>query len=195
MLIVIIINIIIGIVFFFFFFRYIFFIFSPTNNMNNFCFLFNTIIGEIMDIKSVMSKCIVVCSSDDSIYCVSNIMKDYDIGFVPVVDYKKVVGVITDRDIVVKVISNDDYGPVSNYMTKSVVSVSVDDSVLKVFSIMRENKIKRVLVHDNKKVVGVLSISDLFNYSGDELMDTIKCIWAIDNNDDNYNVSIDDFYL
>ena len=95
--------------------------------MNKFCYLFNTNSGDFMSLSDIMSKHIIVGSVDDGIYEIASIMKENDIGFVPIARDDKIVGVITDRDIVVKIISNHDYNSdITNYMTKDIVDVSID---------------------------------------------------------------------
>ena len=123
-------------------------------------------------------------------------MKENDIGFVPIVRNNKIIGVITDRDIAVKIVSNGDFNAdISNYMSKEVISVPIDCGVSDVLEVMRKNRIKRVLVHDKKKIVGVVSISDIINNDVDNILETIKSIWSIDTNKHFYDTDVDDFYL
>ena len=67
--------------------------------MNIFYYLFNTNSGDFMSLNDIMSKHIIVGSVDDGIYEIASIMKENDIGFVPIVRDDKIVGVITDRDM------------------------------------------------------------------------------------------------
>ena len=107
--------------------------------MNKFYYLFNTINGDFMSLYDIMSKNIIVGSVDDGIYEIASIMKENDIGFVPIARDDKIVGVITDRDIVVKIISNHDYNSnITNYMTKDIVDVSIDSSLSDVLNIMKK---------------------------------------------------------
>ena len=59
-----------------------------------------------MNIENIMSKNIIVGSVTNTLEENSTLMKKYDIGFLPIKDQKNIVGVITDRDIVVSAISN-----------------------------------------------------------------------------------------
>ena len=165
--------------------------------MNIFGFLFNTNSGDSMNLRDVMSKKVVCCRDCDDIIFVSKVMKENDIGFVPIVSDKRVVGVITDRDIVVRGVSNGDFGGnVSNYMTRGVFSVPVNGTIRDVVDVLSSNKVKRVIVEDKKKIVGVVSISDLFNcFFDQELFSAIKCIWSIGPNVCKFDTDIDDFYL
>ena len=156
--------------------------------MNIFYYLFNTNSGDFMSLNDIMSKHIIVGSVDDGIYEIASIMKENDIGFVPIVRDDKIVGVITDRDIVVKIISN--------YMTKDIVDVSIDSSLSDVLSIMKKYKVKRVLVTDNNRVLGIVSLSDILNCDiDDEVLSCIKEIFEVGPNIHKYETEIDEFYL
>ena len=61
--------------------------------------------------------------------------------------------------------------------------------------IMKKHKIKRLLVEKDKKLVGVLSISDLINQNEKDLVATLQSIYAINRNSDYYNVKINEFEL
>lgn len=176
---------------------FLFFMFSPIKYMNIFLFLFNTINGDFMNLIDVMSKKIIVCFVTDGVVKISSIMKDNDIGFVPIVDGNKVVGVITDRDIVTKIVSNNDIdADITNYMTKDIISVPSSSSISDALDMMRKYKIKRLLVTDDDKVIGIVSISDiLFCDVDDKLLNSIKEIFEVGPNIHKYETEIDEFYL
>ena len=166
--------------------------------MNIFLFLFNTISGDYMKISDVMNNSLIVCSVSDDISSISSKMLQYDIGFVPIVDRNKIVGVITDRDIACRIFSNDDIDSnIVSYMSRDIICVDVNDDIPSVLKKMSEYRVKRVLVSDNGCIVGTLSISDLLSLDDyrDELFEAIKSIWKIDNNVHKYETEIDEFYL
>ena len=166
--------------------------------MNIFAFLFNTINGDDMKISDVMNRSLIVSCVSDDISSISSKMLEFDIGFVPIVDGKHVVGIITDRDIACRIFSNDDIDPnVVSYMSRDVICVDVNDDITSVLDKMSKYRIKRVLVSDGNRIVGTLSISDLLfldDYSN-ELFEAIKSIWKIDSNIHKYETEIDEFYL
>ncbi len=165
--------------------------------MNKFYYLFNTINGDFMSLYDIMSKNIIVGSVLDSICDIASIMKENDIGFVPIARDDKIVGVITDRDIVVKIISNHDYNSdITNYMTKDIIDVSIDSSLSDVLNIMKKYRVKRVLVTDDNHVLGIVSISDFLNCNiDDEVLSCIKEIFEVGPNIHKYETEIDEFYL
>ena len=132
-----------------------------------------------------------------SISEVARIMKEKDIGFIPISNDNKIIGVITDRDIVVNAISNKCNldTPVKEYATKNVISVNIDDNVSKILNVMRKNKVKRVLVNDEHKLVGIVSFSDILNNNEFDILNTMKEIWSIKRNNEHYETEIDEFYL
>ena len=62
---------------------------------------------------------------------------------------------------------------------------------------MSNKKIKRLLVTDDKKVVGVISIADILNKTdeSEKLLKTLKSIYTIEKNIDEHNTEVDEFYL
>lgn len=149
-----------------------------------------------MKAKDIMNDSLIVVDIDADIYEVSNKMKENDIGFIPVFDNKKIIGVITDRDIVVKVISNKDT-KIKNYISKNIITCNIDDNIETILFKLSENKIKRILVEDNKKVIGVISLSDILNidYDNYDKLISIQSIWTITTNDQSRNLEVDEFYL
>lgn len=152
--------------------------------------------GDKMKIKDVMTKDLIVGKESDTIFKIAEWMKKYDIGFIPIARDKKIVGVITDRDIVVKALANGakPNTEISNYMTENVITIEVEESIDALFETMKKNKIKRVLVTDHKRLVGVVSLSDLIE-ENKKVLETMKEIWQIRKNDDTFLVEIDEFYL
>jgi CBS domain-containing protein len=116
-------------------------------------------------IRDVMTRNPECVSEKDSLRDVARIMKDQDTGVVPVVDGKKIVGLITDRDIVVRGLAegkNLENARVTELMTKSVRSVREDASVDEALELMNRAEIRRVAVVDhNDELVGIVSLGDI----------------------------------
>ena len=142
-----------------------------------------------------MTKNIIVGNINDNIPKICNIMKQYDIGFLPIASKNKIVGVITDRDIVIKIINNnDEKSTISNYMNKEIITIDKNNTIEEVLNIMGEKKIKRILITDKKKIIGIISISDLLGQSKN-ILNTIEKIFKIGPNKHHYETEIDEFYL
>lgn len=117
---------------------------------------------QIRDVMTANPECV---SERDSLRDVARIMKDRDTGVVPVVDGKKIIGLITDRDIVVRGLAegkNLENATVTDLMTKSVRSVREDASVNEALELMSNADIRRVaVVNGNDELVGIVSLGDI----------------------------------
>ena len=104
-------------------------------------------------------------SERDSVRDVARIMKDRDTGVVPVVEGKKIIGLITDRDIVVRGIADGKDCTtlrVGDVMTKHVRAVREDTLVSEVLDLMANAEIRRVpVVNGNQELVGIVSSGDI----------------------------------
>ena len=117
---------------------------------------------HIRDVMTPNPECV---SEKDSLRDVARIMKDQDTGVVPVVDGKRIIGLITDRDIVVRGLAEGkDLQSVSlnEIMTKGVHTVREDASVNDVLTAMGKAEIRRVpVVNSNDELVGIVSLGDI----------------------------------
>lgn len=91
----------------------------------------------------------------------AQIMRDADIGLLPVVQNGALVGVITDRDLVLESLAENQDLPIVDIMTIDPITVSPDDSADDVLRIMTEKQIRRLVVCDTGRVVGIVSVGDL----------------------------------
>ena len=143
-----------------------------------------------MDIEKVMTKGIIVCHISDDIKKIADIMKKYDVGFLPIIDNNKIIGTVTDRDLIV-----NEFNDVIN-KHNSLITVNYNQDVYEALDIMGKNKVKRLIVTKDNKAIGIVSLSDLVNYTTkDKFTETFKQIYEIDKNNHYFNTDIDDFYL
>ena len=95
------------------------------------------------------------------------LMDEKNVGALPVVDNKTLVGVVSERDytrkIIVKGRSSKDT-PVSDIMTKELLTVNSGDSVAECMRIMTEKRVRHLPVLEGTKLVGILSIGDVVNW-------------------------------
>lgn len=147
-----------------------------------------------MNIENIMTKDIITKDINSSLEEIASTFKDFDIGFLPITENNKVIGVLTDRDIVVKMLSNNDTS-IKNYLNTNIFKININSSIDDVLSLMKEHKIKRIIVENNNLMVGIISISDLLDYDNEFIMDTLKTIFKPDKRNISNNTDIKEFYL
>ena len=118
-----------------------------------------------MKVKEAMAKTISTASPQDPIRRVAQLMKQEGTGFMPVCEGNSIVGVITDRDIVIRGLAEGHDGvlnePASSFMTRGASTISPDADLEEAADIMNANEIRRLAVVDNGKLVGILSHGNL----------------------------------
>lgn len=118
-----------------------------------------------MRVKDCMCEDIIWATPDTKIKDVAKLMQTNDIGSVPICNSdKKIIGFVTDRDIIVRGIANNvnvDNANVEEIMTKEVIKTTPDTDALSAARIMSYNKIRRLPVIKDNEVIGMLTIGDL----------------------------------
>jgi CBS domain-containing protein len=98
-------------------------------------------------------------------------MKTLDVGSLPVCDNDRLVGLITDRDIAVRAVAegcDPRTTTVQNVMTPDVLYCFEDQVVQEAAQLMSEQQVRRVVLNRDKRLVGIVSLSDLAVDAGDE---------------------------
>lgn len=118
-----------------------------------------------MYVRDVMKKTVVTCKEKDSLKHCADLMRDWKIGMLPVVDGKEqLVGILTDRDLVVRGIaeSRPPTAEARAVMTKRLVTCRQEDELWFAEERMSAERKSRIIVVDgNRLVVGVISLSDI----------------------------------
>ncbi|MDQ3264664.1 MAG: CBS domain-containing protein [Myxococcota bacterium] len=118
-----------------------------------------------MKLRDVMTREVEVISPETSVMEAAGKMRTLDVGSLPVCQGDKVLGVLTDRDIVIRAVAQGrDPRTVKarEVMTSGAESCSADDDVKDAADHMREKQIRRILVlDDDQKLVGIFSLGDL----------------------------------
>ena len=120
-------------------------------------------VEERRHIRDVMTPNPRTVSPLDSIENAARIMRDEDTGVVPVVDNGRPVGVVTDRDIVVRAIAEHLHlnRPVRDIVTTNLVEARPDMSTREAAALMGEHQVRRLPVVENDRLVGIVSIGDI----------------------------------
>lgn len=124
--------------------------------------------------REVMTKDLIYASPQDTIVEVAQLMKNEDIGPVLIVDNddsKTLVGIVTDRDLVLKVIA-EGHDPkttrVEEVMSKELVTCRADDDVDVAMQAMAQFQLRRIPIVDNDdRLVGIISQADVATRVGE----------------------------
>src|SRR5882672_8818627 len=116
-----------------------------------------------MNIREVMTPNPQSVSPGDSIQNAARIMRDLDTGAVPVVENGRPIGILTDRDIVVRAVAEDGQlnRPVRDIVSGNVICASPDMSTHDAADLMSEHQVRRLPVIENERLVGIVSLGDL----------------------------------
>jgi CBS domain-containing protein len=119
-----------------------------------------------MLVKEAMTKNVIVINPDTTIKDAAKIMSEQRVGSLVVVENEKLVGIITELDIIWKVVASE-LDPkttlVRDIMTKKVVTISADQTLEDATQLMVENKIKKLPVVENNKIVGIITATDIIS--------------------------------
>lgn len=121
----------------------------------------------VMLVKDVMNPQVVVAKPEATVKEAAKIMSELKIGCLIVIDNAKIAGIVTEGDIISKVIAkgmDTEKTTLKEIMTKNVISVELDKNLSEAADIMVENKIKRLPVLDDEKLVGIITATDLISY-------------------------------
>ena len=115
------------------------------------------------DIMTSNPQCV---TADESITRAAEIMRSADVGVVPVVEDSgsmRLAGVVTDRDIAIRVVAEGRDGNTSirDVMTSNTKTVGPDDSIDRVTEIMKSEQVRRVPVCEGDRLVGIIAQADV----------------------------------
>ena len=116
-----------------------------------------------MNVREVMTTNPRCVSPNDSIQSAARIMKEEDTGVVPIVEDGRPIGVITDRDIVLRAVADGSQAnkPVREIATSDLVFATPDMSTREATKIMSERQIRRLPVVEGDRLVGIVSLGDI----------------------------------
>lgn len=126
-----------------------------------------------MTCQEVMSENPRCCTPEDSVSQAASLMRDEDVGAIPVVDHAggRLVGIVTDRDLAVKVIASgrDINGArVREVMSRDLVTCCVDDDYQEALDCMASRQVRRIPIVDQQgRLCGIISQADVARYSQD----------------------------
>ncbi|PLT31419.1 CBS domain-containing protein [Peribacillus deserti] len=114
-------------------------------------------------VKDYMSSTVDYCTTLDNVFEVAVKMKNQDVGIIPILEEDRLVGVITDRDIVVRGVAEKHPGStkVTDIMSTDLYTADPDMSIEDAARLMAEKQVKRLPVIQGGKLAGIISLKDI----------------------------------
>ncbi len=137
-----------------------------------------------MKVKDAMHKGVDWVGPDTPVVELAKLMRDHDVGAIPIGENDRLVGMVTDRDIVCKGLAQDNFDTrgtmARDVMTEEIHCYREDDDLAKAVRHMEELKVRRLpVINKNKRMVGILSLGDVsHSATADLLPGIIKSVSA-----------------
>jgi CBS domain-containing protein len=126
-----------------------------------------------MQVSQILTRDVETIRPDTSVKEAAQRMRSMDVGSLPVCDGRRLLGMVTDRDITIRVTAEgrDAAGtPVQEAMTADVAFVFEDQDVQEAAKVMRERQIRRLpVLSRDKQLVGILALGDIAATGNDRL--------------------------
>lgn len=130
---------------------------------------------RFVSIKDAMTRKVLTTTPNTTVAKAAKVMAERGVGSIVIVTGKKPVGILTERDLLMKVVSAD-LTPskirVDKIMSKPVTSISPDSDIIEAARLMAKNKIRRLPVVEHGNMVGIITTSDISAISP-ELAETV----------------------
>jgi len=117
-----------------------------------------------MKISNIMTKSVAFIRPEDTVVQAAQLMKEHNVGSIPVCRGDQVIGIITDRDIAVKAVANGSNPAmlsVGEIMSANPILGNPDMDVAEAGKLMGENQIRRLPIVESNRLVGIISLGDL----------------------------------
>ena len=121
--------------------------------------------------REIMTKNVRTASPEMSVRDAAALMREGDMGAVPVVDAGKLIGIVTDRDIVVRVVAEGKHSAtlVTEAMTRDLFTVTPDDFVFEAVRLMGDKQVRRVpVINEAGELAGIIAMADVALETEDE---------------------------
>lgn len=128
-----------------------------------------------MRVKDVMHKGVDWVSPDTPVAEIAKLMKEHDVGCIPIGEDDRLIGMVTDRDIVCKGLAGKDFDP-SRTMARDVMTAGIhccrdEDDLAKAVHHMETLKIRRLpVINKSKRMVGMITLGDVGQFVGNDLL-------------------------
>jgi CBS domain-containing protein len=124
--------------------------------------------GQIREVMTAQPKS---CSRDASVREVAKLMAKEDVGPIPVVDGDRLVGLVTDRDVVLRVVAegrDPESTTVGEIASSDIVTVSPDEDLDRALKLLAQHQVRRLPVVENERLVGIVAQAVIARMGKDE---------------------------
>lgn len=132
-----------------------------------------------MPVKDLIKRKVVVIEPDDTVKLAAKRMQDKLVGALVVIEGDKPIGIITDRDIAIRVVGEgrSPETPVREVMTKDPITIRDDATFFELTKTFRDAAVRRLIVVDKEgKLVGLISVDDVMELLTTEFANLIAAI-------------------
>lgn len=135
-----------------------------------------------MKVKEAMHKGVDWVSPDTPLTEIAKLMKAHDVGCVPIGEDDKLVGMVTDRDIVCKGLADGGFDADSavarDVMTEGIHCCREDDDLAKAVHHMEQLQVRRLpVINKSKRMVGIITLGDVGRFAPNELL--AECVKSV----------------
>lgn len=128
-----------------------------------------------MKVKEAMHKGVDWVGPDTPVAELAKLMCEHDIGAIPIGENDRLIGMVTDRDIVCKGLARDSFDArdaiARDVMTEGIHCCREDDDLAKAVRHMEELKVRRLpVINKNRRMVGMLSLGDVSNSAPSDVL-------------------------
>src|SRR5262245_8467322 len=136
----------------------------------------------VMKVKDVMHKGVDWVSPDTPVTELAKLMREHDIGAIPIGEKDRLIGMVTDRDIVCKGLAQDSFdasrATARDVMTPGIHCCRDDDDLAKAVRHMEQLQVRRLpVINKSKRMVGILSLGDISNSAPRDLLS--ECVKSV----------------
>lgn len=117
-----------------------------------------------MLVREAMNPQVIVAKPEATVMESARIMSQYGVGSLVILENGKIIGIVTERDVIGKVVARGQdprFVKLEDIMTKDVITVEADQTVEDACESMTENNIKKLPVIENEKLVGIITATDI----------------------------------
>lgn len=122
-------------------------------------------------VRDVMTSNPTTCEPTATLVDAAKVMAREDVGPVPIVEGGKLVGLVTDRDIIIRAVAEGrdvTSTAVRDVASKDLVTVTADEDLDRALQLMADNQVRRIPVVEGDRVVGIVSQADVARAADDE---------------------------